>query len=203
MLSRATVCRGSIFRQFALRKTGNLEVEFGVAASGNRRRQAFVLNGCFGRNDCSENEDDSSLSITTANNLRTGQAMRIAGPCIITSLLAIAVSGCSTGPFGFMTSDEHDTGLERGSAEWWAERALDPPGVRQRCKKGKMWPVRPRPTGETSAVYSHLPLRNTTGHCHTTARTGPTFVTLSTVRNVTAGLPKQHSTTATSKLTSS
>ncbi len=32
--------------------------------------------------------------------------------------------------------------------EWWAMRAMDPPGSRQVEKDGKQWPPYPRPTGE-------------------------------------------------------
>jgi hypothetical protein len=56
-----------------------------------------------------------------------------------------AVCGCATG--GFPVVDPGGEGSP-GSAEWWAHKAEQPPGVRQVCYKGKTWPVRPRPTGE-------------------------------------------------------
>ena len=66
----------------------------------------------------------------------------------ITALLAlIPLCGCSTGPILFGNNECH-SGAEPGSAQWWAERAQAPPGARNVCHKGKMWPVRPRPTGE-------------------------------------------------------
>ena len=60
-----------------------------------------------------------------------------------TALLGLCLSGCSTGIFA--TDDA--TGLEPGSPEWWSQQANSPPGVRSKCKKGKVWPARPRPTG--------------------------------------------------------
>lgn len=74
--------------------------------------------------------------------------MRNSGYWIITALLAAGLSGCATGPVCFFGDEECETGYEPGSCEWWADRAHAPPGTRQRCHKGKMWPVRPRPTGE-------------------------------------------------------
>lgn len=74
--------------------------------------------------------------------------MRISGDWIMTALIAACLSGCATGPINFVGNDECQNGVEPGSCEWWADRALAPPGTRQRCHKGKMWPVRPRPTGE-------------------------------------------------------
>ncbi|MEP3481871.1 MAG: hypothetical protein ABJZ55_21690 [Fuerstiella sp.] len=67
-----------------------------------------------------------------------------------TLLLGLTLTGCSTGPFA-----SHDgCGPEPGSPEWWAEQANSPPGVRSTCKKGKVWPARPRPTGEKQQ-FSH------------------------------------------------
>lgn len=37
---------------------------------------------------------------------------------------------------------------KRGSDAWWAIQAQSPVGARQVCKKGKLWPPVPRPTGE-------------------------------------------------------
>ena len=74
--------------------------------------------------------------------------MRNSGYLIITAILLPGFCGCATGPITFFGDKECDTGIEPGSAEWWADRAHAPPGARQVCHKGKMWPVRPRPTGE-------------------------------------------------------
>lgn len=40
-----------------------------------------------------------------------------------------------------------DEGPRRGSEEWYAMHADDPVGERQVYRFGKMWPMRPRPTG--------------------------------------------------------
>lgn len=40
-----------------------------------------------------------------------------------------------------------ENGIKRGSPEWYAIRAMDPPGDRQVCKHGKIWPAVPRPVG--------------------------------------------------------
>lgn len=67
-----------------------------------------------------------------------------------TFVLGLSLTGCSTGPFA-----SHDgCGPEPGSPEWWSEQANSPPGVRSTCKKGKVWPARPRPTGERQQ-FSH------------------------------------------------
>lgn len=71
--------------------------------------------------------------------------MRTFGLSLAALLFTTIVSGCSTGPVLFM-DDSCQSGPEPGSDQWWAEQALLPPGVRQKCHKGKMWPVRPRPT---------------------------------------------------------
>lgn len=52
-----------------------------------------------------------------------------------------------TGPTLFEREDPY-TSADPGSAQWWSQKAQLQPGVRQRCKKGKLWPVRPRPTGD-------------------------------------------------------
>ena len=51
------------------------------------------------------------------------------------------------GPGGCGPAGCGPDGPKRYSDEWWAMRAMDPPGARQRCKYGKKWPVYPRPTG--------------------------------------------------------
>lgn len=91
--------------------------------------------------------------------------MRTNGRCWIALLFATILSGCATGPISFVSEDEACNAVEPGSCEWWSQRALDPPGVRNRCCKGKVWPVRPRPTGPRqqfshtyhSATYWPLP----------------------------------------------
>ena len=74
--------------------------------------------------------------------------MRIFGQCFIALVFASAICGCATGPFPIVGGDENVGGAEPGSNDWWAQKAMLPPGVRQKCYKGKMWPPRPRPTGE-------------------------------------------------------
>lgn len=69
------------------------------------------------------------------------------GRLSIALLLASSLIGCATGPVSFQR-DDCVSGAEPGSCEWWSERAMDPPGSRQKCYKGKNWPVRPRPSGE-------------------------------------------------------
>lgn len=72
--------------------------------------------------------------------------MRMRGP-VISSVLLMILSGCVTGPFGYFMHDGNDCGPKPGSAEWWNQQAAAPPGARQKCYKGKSWPVQPRPTG--------------------------------------------------------
>jgi hypothetical protein len=62
-------------------------------------------------------------------------------------LLAGALQGCSAGPQWFGHGDPNSC-HEPGSDAWWAEKAALPPGVRQKCKKGKVWPARPRSSEE-------------------------------------------------------
>jgi hypothetical protein len=64
-----------------------------------------------------------------------------------------AIQGCSTGPTFFGHKDETSC-HEPGSDEWWAEKAALPPGVRQKYKKGKIWPARPRST-QPRQQFSH------------------------------------------------
>ena len=71
--------------------------------------------------------------------------MRMTAPILTAALLTFCV-GCTTGPFAILSEDQ-PTGLEPGSNEWWAHQASLPAGARQRCYKGKNWPVQPRPTG--------------------------------------------------------
>lgn len=52
--------------------------------------------------------------------------------------------------------DCNEKGPKRWSEEWYAERSDRPIGARQVCKKGKLWPPFPRPTGpepEASARF--------------------------------------------------
>lgn len=69
-------------------------------------------------------------------------------------LIAGAIQGCATGPQFFGHSDPTSC-HEPGSDEWWAEKALRQPGERQRCKKGKIWPARPR-SPEPEQQFSHI-----------------------------------------------
>ena len=73
--------------------------------------------------------------------------MRTIGPCSLAFGIMMIVSGCMTGP-DFMTGDDPHSTLKPGSPEWWSQKAQLPPGVRQKCKKGKVWPARPRSTQE-------------------------------------------------------
>lgn len=71
------------------------------------------------------------------------------------ALLAVgAIQGCATGPQFFGHTDKTSC-YEPGSDEWWAEKALLPPGERARCKKGKVWPASPRST-EPKQQFSHI-----------------------------------------------
>ena len=69
-------------------------------------------------------------------------------------LVAGALQGCTAGPQFFGHRDDPNSCHEPGSDAWWAEKALLPPGVRQQCKKGKVWPARPRSTEEPQQ-FSH------------------------------------------------
>ena len=74
--------------------------------------------------------------------------MRMYGQCFIALVIASAICGCATGPFPLVGGDENVGGAVPGSNDWWAQKAMLPPGVRQKCYKGKNWPPRPRPTCE-------------------------------------------------------
>ena len=73
--------------------------------------------------------------------------MRTLAATLTLTFLLMPLCGCSTGPILFGHNDCQSS-AEPGSAQWWTERAQAPPGARNVCHKGKMWPVRPRPTGE-------------------------------------------------------
>ena len=73
--------------------------------------------------------------------------------CPLALLIAGAIQGCATGPQFFGHTDKTSC-HEPGSDEWWAEKALLPPGERQKCKKGKIWPASPRST-EPPQQFSH------------------------------------------------
>lgn len=60
-------------------------------------------------------------------------------------LLTLTLTGCATGPITFVGNDSQ-CGPDPGSADWWAQQAQLPPGDRQKCWKGKNWPVQPRST---------------------------------------------------------
>ena len=71
------------------------------------------------------------------------------------ALLAVgAIQGCATGPQFFGHTDKTSC-HEPGSDEWWAEKALLPPGERAHCKKGKIWPASPR-SSEPKQQFSHV-----------------------------------------------
>jgi hypothetical protein len=85
--------------------------------------------------------------------LRVDSAMRkLAFPFAL--MIVGAIQGCATGPSLFAHTDPSSC-YEPGSDEWWAEKALLPPGERQKCKKGKIWPARPRST-EPKQQFSHV-----------------------------------------------
>ena len=75
------------------------------------------------------------------------------GPCCFAIATMTLLAGCMTGPQLIESADPHN-GAEAGTPQWWSEKAQITPGVRQKCKKGKIWPVRPRPTGE-GQQFSH------------------------------------------------
>lgn len=79
--------------------------------------------------------------------------MRTIGCCSLAFGLMVLVSGCMTGPSIIENSDPYSS-LKPGSPEWWSQKAELPPGVRQKCKKGKIWPARPRPAVEPQQ-FSH------------------------------------------------
>lgn len=60
--------------------------------------------------------------------------------CQTCSEVACLECGCTDGGCGCQPPD-------RWSKEWYALKAQEPVGERQRCYKGKVWPMRPRPTG--------------------------------------------------------
>ncbi len=75
-------------------------------------------------------------------------------PALLFALLvAGAIQGCSTGPQFFGHKDKTSC-HEPGSDAWWAEKAALPGGVRQKNKKGKVWPARPRSNAEPQQ-FSH------------------------------------------------
>lgn len=53
-------------------------------------------------------------------------------------------SGCVSGPVYF---DDPTSMHEPGTDAWWGEKAQLPLGERRRMKHGKVWPMRPRPSG--------------------------------------------------------
>jgi hypothetical protein len=79
------------------------------------------------------------------NDQRMTAMKKVALPLAL--LLSGALSGCATGP-QFFCQDDPNSCHEPGSDAWWSEKAMLPPGVRAKCKKGKVWPPRPRSTQE-------------------------------------------------------
>jgi len=75
------------------------------------------------------------------------------GPCSFAIALLTLVSGCMTGPSLIESTDPYSN-AKPGSDQWWAQKAQITPGVRQKYKKGKIWPARPRPMGEPQQ-FSH------------------------------------------------
>lgn len=58
-------------------------------------------------------------------------------------LIATATVGTASAGWPFFSED----GLRRGTPEYYAARAGDPPGTRQKYLHGKLWPVQARPVG--------------------------------------------------------
>ncbi len=77
----------------------------------------------------------------------------IGGPCSLAFAVMTLLSGCMTGP-SLIANDDPYSNSKPGSDQWWFEKAQITPGVRQKCKKGKIWPARPRPAGE-GQQFSH------------------------------------------------
>lgn len=71
----------------------------------------------------------------------------IGGPGSFAFAILTLLSGCMTGPNLIEQVDPYSN-LKPGTDEWWFSKAQITPGVRQKCKKGKIWPARPRPAGE-------------------------------------------------------
>ena len=81
------------------------------------------------------------------------QGMKKHGLIQFAILIMVSSAGCMTGPTIFERHDQYSS-LEPGSDAWWAEKAMLPPGVRQKCHKGKVWPPVPRSTQEPQQ-FSH------------------------------------------------
>ncbi len=79
--------------------------------------------------------------------------MRTIGPCSLAFVTMTLFLGCMTGPSLIESTDPYSS-AKPGSAQWWSEKSQITPGVRQKCRKGKIWPARPRPTGEAQQ-FSH------------------------------------------------
>ncbi len=80
-------------------------------------------------------------------------AMKMTGLFSLLVTVTAGLSGCMTGPH-IIHNDDPWSDCEPGSPRWWAQKAQIPPGVKRRCKKGKVWPARPRPAGE-GQQFSH------------------------------------------------
>ncbi len=81
------------------------------------------------------------------------RSVQTIGAATIAALTMIGFSGCvATGP---LRMEDSSSIYEPGSDEWWAEKAALPVGERQKIKKGKLWPPRPRPTGPKQQ-FSHV-----------------------------------------------
>ena len=78
----------------------------------------------------------------------------IGGPCSLAFAMMTLLVGCVTGPSLVERTDPYSN-ARPGSAQWWSEKAQITPGVRQTCKKGKIWPADPRPSGE-GQQFSHV-----------------------------------------------
>ncbi|MCH2209732.1 MAG: hypothetical protein MK110_00400 [Fuerstiella sp.] len=77
----------------------------------------------------------------------------IDSPRSLAFVMMTLLSGCMTGPSLIEQTDPYSS-AKPGSDRWWSEKAQITPGVRQKCSKGKIWPVRPRPSGE-GQQFSH------------------------------------------------
>ncbi len=77
--------------------------------------------------------------------------LTLRGICIAATC-ATMFSGCVSGPVYFQ---DETSAYEPGTDAWWAEKAQLPVGERRRVKKGKVWPIQPRPDAPKQP-FSHI-----------------------------------------------
>ncbi|TWT42978.1 hypothetical protein KOR42_45780 [Thalassoglobus neptunius] len=72
--------------------------------------------------------------------------------CLALLLAGLSLTQSASAGWPFFSED----GLRRGTPEYYAARAADPPGSRQECYYGKPWPVSARPVGpEQTFVHKY------------------------------------------------